>query len=121
MNDERITTTEETDSDDAWNHQLELEERQRRESEKITPEIQEVIETLSKCIALLSNVPRKEYPVIADMHDRLAIEQEFLSTKQQLTLNNLVKTARRLLHEHESKALLSHEGWRKMQYYVDGY
>jgi len=121
MNDERITTTEETDSDDDWFHQLELEERQRRESEKITPEIQEVIETLSKTIALLSNVPRKEYPVFADIHDSLAIEQEFLSTKQQLTLNILVKTARRLLHEHESKALLSHEGWRKMQYYVDGY
>ena len=48
MNDERITTTEETDSDDAWNHQLELEERRRRESEEITPEIQEVTENLSK-------------------------------------------------------------------------
>ncbi|WP_339806676.1 hypothetical protein [uncultured Marinobacter sp.] len=121
MNDERITTTEETDSDDAWNHQLELEERRRRESEEITPEIQEVIETLSKTIALLSNVPRKEYPVIADLHDRLAIEREFLRTKQQLTLNNLVKTARRLLHDHESKALLSHQDWEKMQYYVNGY
>ena len=119
MNDERITTTEETDSD-AWNHQLELEERRRRESEKITPEIQEVIETLSKCIALLSGICRKEYPVIADLHDRLAIEREFLRTKQQLTLNNLVKTARRLLHDHESKAL-SHDDWEKMQYFVDGY
>ena len=120
MNDERITMIDEDDSD-AWNHQLELEERQRRESETgLDSRIQEVIETLSKTIALLSNVPRKEYPVIADLHDRLAIEREFLSTKQQLTLNNLVKTARRLLHDHESKAL-SHEGWRKMQYYVDGY
>jgi len=121
MNDERITTIDEDDSD-SWFHQLELEERLRRESEtELDRRTQEVTETLSKTIALLSNVPRKEYPVIADLHDRLAIEREFLRTKQGLTLNNLVKTARRLLHEHESKALLSHEGWRKMQYYVDGY
>ena len=121
MNDEQITTIEEDDSD-AWNHQLELEERQRRESETgLDLRTQEVTETLSKTIALLSNVPRKEYPVIADLHDRLAIEREFLRTKQGLTLNNLVKTARRLLHEHESKALLSHQDWEKMQYFVDGY
>jgi hypothetical protein len=97
MNDERITTIDEDDSD-AWNHQLELEERQRRESETgLDSRTQEVIETLSKCIALLSGICRKEYPVIADLHDRLAIEREFLRTKQGLTLNNLVKTARRLL------------------------
>ena len=120
MNDEQITTIEEDDSD-AWNHQLELEERQRRQSEKITPEIQEVTENLSKAIAILSHVPKGEYPVIYNLSDRLKVEREFLRTRQSLSLNNLVKTARRLLHDHESKALLSHEGWRKMQYYVDGY
>ena len=93
---DRITMTMEDDSD-SWSHQLELEERQRRESEEIMPEIQETIEILSKTITMLSRVSRTEYPVIANLHDRLAIERKFLKTKQELTLNNLVKTARRLL------------------------
>ena len=119
MNDERITTTTIEDDSDFWNHQLELEERRRRESETLDSRTQEVTENLSKAIAILSHVPKGEYPVIADLAKRLKIEREFLRTRQSLSLNNLVKTARRLLHEHESKALLSHQDWDRMQYYVD--
>jgi hypothetical protein len=86
------------DDSDAWNHQLEIEERQQRESQTLDSRTQEVIEDLSKAIAILSNVPRNTYPVIADLAKRLKIEREFLRTRQNLSLNNLVKTARRLLH-----------------------
>jgi pantothenate kinase type III len=86
------------DDSDAWNHQLEIEERQQRESQTLDSQTQEVIEDLSKAIAILSNVPRNTYPVIADLAKRLKIEREFLRTRQNLSLNNLVKTARRLLH-----------------------
>lgn len=97
MNDQPITTITEDDSD-AWNHQLELEERQRRESETISSQTQEVIEDISKSIAILSRVPKNEYPVIFDLAKRLSVEQEFLRKRQSLSLNNLVKTAQRLLH-----------------------
>ena len=103
MTDERITTTTIEDDSDSWNHQLELEERRRRESETLDSRTQEVTESLSKAIAILSHVPKGEYPVIADLAKRLKIEREFLRTRQSLSLNNLVKTARRLLHDHESR------------------
>ena len=104
MTDERITTATENDSDDsdAWAYQIELEARRRR-SEKTTPQEMEVIELIGKAIAILSHVPKGEYPVIADLAKRLKIEREFLRTRQSLSLNNLVKTARRLLHDHESR------------------
>ena len=101
MNDERITTTTIEDDSDSWNHQLELEERRRRESETLDSRTQEVTENLSKAIAILSRVPRGEYPVIADLEKRLKVEREFLRTRQSLSLNNLVKTARRLLHDND--------------------
>ena len=101
MNDERITTTTIEDDSDSWNHQLELEERRRRESETLDSRTQEVTENLSKAIAILSRVPRGEYPVIADLEKRLKVEREFLRTRQSLRLNNLVKTARRLLHDND--------------------
>jgi len=86
---------EETDS---WDHQLELEERRRLEEErKNNPQVREVLELLTKAIALLKHIPEKEYPVINDIRKRLTIEKEFLCNRQTLTLNNLVKTARRLL------------------------
>jgi len=103
MTDERITTTTIEDDSDSWNHQLELEERRRRESETPDSRTHEVTESLSKAIAILSHVPKGEYPVIADLAKRLKIEREFLRTRQSLSLNNLVKTARRLLHDHESR------------------
>ena len=88
----------EEDDSEAWDHQLELEERQRLEEErKNNPQAREVVELLSRSIALLKHIPEKEYPVINDIRKRLTIEQEFLRNRQTLTLNNLVKTARRLL------------------------
>jgi len=102
MTDERITTTMIEDDSDSWNHQLELEERRRRESEtELDSRTQEVTENLSKAIAILSHVPKGEYPVIADLAKRLKVEREFLRTRQSLSLNNLVKTARRLLHDND--------------------
>jgi len=102
MTDERITTTMIEDDSDSWNHQLELEERRRRESEtELDSRTQEVTESLSKAIAILSHVPKGEYPVIADLAKRLKVEREFLRTRQSLSLNNLVKTARRLLHDND--------------------
>lgn len=89
----------EEDDSEAWDHQLELEERQRMEAEarETPPEVREVLELLSRSIALLKHIPEKEYPVINDIRKRLTVEQEFLRNRQSLTLNNLVKTARRLL------------------------
>ena len=101
MSDKDFIVHEETDST-AWDHQLELEERQRMEAEaRETPpaplEVREVLELLTKAIALLKHIPEGEYPVINDIRKRLTVEQEFLRNRQSLTLNNLVKTARRLL------------------------
>ena len=98
MSDKDFIVHEETDST-AWDHQLELEERQRMEAEarETPPEVREVLELLTKAIALLKHIPEGEYPVINDIRKRLTVEQEFLRNRQSLTLNNLVKTARRLL------------------------
>jgi hypothetical protein len=97
MSDKEFIVHEENDST-AWDHQLELEERRRLEEErKNNPQVREVVELLSRSIALLKHIPEKEYPVINDIRKRLTIEQEFLRNRQTLTLNNLVKTARRLL------------------------
>ena len=98
MSDKEFIVHEEDDSE-AWNHQLELEERQRMEAEagETPPEVREVLELLTKAIALLKHIPEGEYPVINDIRKRLTVEQEFLRNRQSLTLNNLAKTARRLL------------------------
>ena len=90
----------EEDDSAAWDHQLELEERRRLEEErKNNPQVREVVELLSRSIALLKHIPEKEYPVINDIRKRLTIEQEFLRNRQTLSLNNLVKTAKRLLNK----------------------
>jgi len=89
---------EENDSE-AWNNQLELEERRRLEEErKNNPQVREVVELLSRSVALLKHIPEKQYPVINDIRKRLTFEREFLRTRQSLSLNNLVKTAKRLLN-----------------------
>jgi len=90
----------EEDDSEAWDHHLELEERQRlEEKRKNNPQAREVVELLSRSIALLKHIPEKEYPVINDIRKRLTIEQEFLRNRQTLSLNNLVKTAKRLLNK----------------------
>ena len=84
------------DDSSAWWHQLDLEARQAQERE-LTPEIREVVETLDRCTQLLDNIPEGNYPVIADLRRRLQIERTFLKRKQDISLNELVKTARKLL------------------------
>ena len=97
MSDKEFLVHEENDST-AWAHQRELGDRRRLEEErKNNPQAREVVELLSRSIALLKHIPEKEYPVINDIRKRLTIEKEFLCNRQTLTLNNLVKTARRLL------------------------
>ena len=84
------------DDSSAWWYQLDLEARQAQERE-LTPEIREVVETLDRCTQLLDNIPEGNYPVIADLRRRLQIERTFLKRKQDISLNELVKTARKLL------------------------
>ena len=84
------------DDSEAWWHQLDLEARQAQERE-LTPEVREVIEILDRSAAMLANIPEINYPVIADLRRRLQIERTFLKRKHDISLNELVKAARKLL------------------------
>ena len=84
------------DDSEAWWHQLDLEARQAQERE-LTPEVREVIEILDRSAAMLENIPEINYPVIADLRRRLQIERTFLKRKHDISLNELVKAARKLL------------------------
>tara|TARA_R110000737_G_C14335641_1_gene442298 strand:- start:331 stop:627 length:297 start_codon:yes stop_codon:yes gene_type:complete len=87
----------ENDSD-AWWHQLDVEAHQAQQREReITPEVREVIEILDRSAAMLANIPEINYPVIADLRRRLQIERTFLKRKHDISLNELVKAARKLL------------------------
>ena len=84
------------DDSSAWWYQLDLEARQAQERE-LTPEIREVVEILDRCKEMLSRIPESNYPVIADLRRRLQVERTFLKRRQDISLNELVKTARKLL------------------------
>ena len=84
------------DDSEAWWHQLDLEARQAQERE-LTPEVRDVIEMLDRSAAMLENIPEINYPVIADLRRRLQIERTFLKRKHDISLNELVKAARKLL------------------------
>mgnify|MGYP000153189030 CR=1 FL=1 len=90
------------DNAQEWNHQLELERRMQME-EKASPDphLIQVLEDIRRAVALLQNIPERQYPVVADLRKRLEIEAEFLSSRQTITLNNLVKAARGLLGKFE--------------------
>ena len=90
------------DNAQAWNYQLELEARRKQEeSASPDPHLVQVLEDLRRAVALLKNIPERQYPVVADLRKRLGIEAEFLRSRQTITLNNLVKAARGLLGKFE--------------------
>ena len=85
------------DDSDAWWYQLDLEARQAQEREP-TPDVRQVIENLDRSIALLRHIqPTEKYAVVADLCQKLVAERTFLERRQEILLNELVKTARNLL------------------------
>ena len=89
------------DNAQEWHHQLELERRMQMEKASPDPHLVQVLEDIRRAVALLRNIPERQYPVVADLRKRLEIEAEFLSSRQTITLNNLVKAARGLLGKFE--------------------
>ena len=87
------------DNAEAWWHQQDLEAQRRSEEEPSAPDTRDILQLLSRSASLLASIPADRYPVIADLRKRLVAEHESLQHRQDISLNDLVVTAKRIFNK----------------------
>ena len=89
------------DNAEEWWHHLDLEAQRWSEDQAgpSAPDTRDILQILSSAVGLLASIPADKYPVIADLRQRLLAECKSLQHRKDISLNDLVVTAKRIFNK----------------------